>query len=153
MTAPDGTARDLRLAGWAGWALVIATLASLGWLRQQDRSREWRPPALGEPLVLLRGTAADSSDGTWLVAVNPGCAHCLRSHARLAARPGPGPRVGALVVDTPRRPGVATVAALAPGPVWWDARNDWRRSWGHRVYGEVLCFDRHGRYLATRPPG
>ena len=102
--------------------------------------------------MLLRGATAGPVAETWLVAVNPACPHCLETHARLAAGAGRGRRVGALVVDTPRRPGATTLAALAPGPVWWDARGDWRRRWGHRVYGEVLCFDRHGRYLATRSP-
>jgi hypothetical protein len=149
MTDAGGTARDLRLAGWAAWALLLAALASLGWLRHADHARAWETPGLGAPLVLLRGIAADSSAETWLVAVNPDCPHCLEAHARLAARRGPGPRVGALIVDTPRRPGAAVLAALGGGPVWWDARDDWRRRWGHRIYGEVLCFDRRGRYLVT----
>lgn len=145
--------RGARVPGWALWALPAAGLAVLGWLRHADRAREWETPALGPPLVLLRGAAADSGPGTRLVAVNPDCSHCVAAHARLAAAAGAGPRVGALIVDTPRRPGPRELAALGPGPVWWDARGDWRRRWGHRVYGEVLCFDRRGRYLATRPPG
>lgn len=144
-----GASRDLRLAGWAAWLLALSALAALGWLRHADRERAWDPPRLGAPLVLLRGAAAGSSAETWLVAVNPACPHCLETHARLASRTG-GPRVGALIVDTTRRPGATALAALASGPVWWDARGDWRQRWGHRVYGEVLCFDRHGRYLATR---
>ena len=146
-----GASRDLRLAGLAAWLLALSALAALGWLRHADRARAWERPGLGAPLVLLRGAATGPGAETWLVAVNPGCPHCLEAHARLASRTG-GPRVGALLVDTPRRPGATTLAALAPGPVWWDARGDWRRRWGHRVYGEVLCFDRHGRYLATRSP-
>jgi hypothetical protein len=153
MTGAGGTSRDLRLVGWAGLAFAVAALASLGWLWHADRARAWQTPRLEAPLVLLRGAATDSSAGTWLVAVNPGCPHCLEAHARLVSRSGSGPRVGALVVDTPQRPDAPVLAALAAGPIWWDARNDWRRRWGHRVYGEVLCFDRRGRYLATRPPG
>ena len=155
MTDANRTARDLRAAGWAAGTLVIAALASLGWLRHEDRARTWETPRLGAPLVLLRGAAGDSSAGTWLVAVNPDCPHCFEAYARLVARRGgpPAPRVGALVVDTPRRPGDRALTALAGGPIWWDARNDWRRRWGHRLYGEVLCFDPQGRYLRTRPPG
>ena len=141
---------DWRVVGWLGWALVATALAALGWLWRCDRAREWQTPGLGAPLVLVRAATADSSAGTWLVAVNPDCPHCLRSLARLAARPPGGVRVGALIVDTPRRPGPGTLAALRAAPLWWDARGDWRRRWGHRVYGEVLCFDPRGRYLRTR---
>ena len=142
--------RGRRLAGWLGWAFAWAALAALGWLWHLDRTRVWQTPGLGAPLVLVRTATADSSAGTWLVAVNPDCANCLRALARLAARPPRGLRVGALIVDTPRRPGAATLAALRVAPLWWDARGDWRRRWGHRVYGEVLCFDSRGRYVSTR---
>jgi hypothetical protein len=139
-----------RLAGWVGWALAGAALAALGWLWHLDRTRVWQTPGLGAPLVLVRAAFADSSAGTWLVAVNPDCPHCLQALARLAARARRGLRVGALIVDTPRRPGAAMLAALRAAPLWWDARGDWRRRWGHRVYGEVLCFDPGGRYVRTR---
>lgn len=142
--------RDRRLAGWAGWTLAGAALAALGWLWHLDRARIWQTPGLGAPLVLVGAATADSSAGTWLVAVNPDCVHCRQALARLTASPRRGLRVGALIVDTPRRPGAATLAALRAAPLWWDARGDWRRRWGHRVYGEVLCFDPRGRYLSTR---
>lgn len=142
--------QDRRLAGWTGWALAGVALAALGWLWHLDRARLWQTPGLGAPLVLVCAATADSSAGTWLVAVNPDCAHCLQALARLAARPRRGLRLGALIVDTPRRPGRATVAALHVAPLWWDERGDWRRRWGHRVYGEVLCFDPRGRYVNTR---
>ncbi len=45
-----------------------------------------------------------------------------------------------------------TLAGLPGAAVWWDARGDWRRRWGHRVYGEVMSCDRAGRFLGTRPP-
>ena len=144
------TSRDWRLVGGLGWALVATALAALGWLWHVDRARVWQTPGLGAPLVLVRAATADSSAGTWLVAVNPDCPHCLQALARLAARPRVGVRVGALIVDTPRRPGPATLAALRAAPLWWDARGDWRRRWGHRVYGEVLCFDPRGLYVRTR---
>ncbi len=139
-----------RLARWAGWGLAATALAALGWLWHQDRTRVWQTPGLGAPLVLVSASTADSSAGTWLVAVNPDCAGCRRTLARLTARPPRGLRVGALVVDTPRRPAAATLAALGAAPLWWDARGEWRRRWGHRVYGEVLCFDAAGRYVRTR---
>ena len=144
------TPRNRRLFGWLGWALVATALAALGWLWHFDRARAWQTPGLGAPLVLVRAATADSSAGTWLVAVNPECAHCRQALARLLARPRCGLRVGALIVDTPRHPGAATLAALRAAPLWWDARGDWRRRWGHRVYGEVLCFDPGGRYVRTR---
>jgi hypothetical protein len=150
MRTVHGTPREWRLAGRLGWALAASALAALGWLWHLDRAREWETPGLGDPLVLVRAASADSSGGTWLVAVNPDCPHCLQALARLAARPRAGVRVGALIVDTPRRPAPATLAALGVAPLWWDARGDWRRRWGHRVYGEVLCFDHRGRYQRTR---
>ena len=141
-----------RRSAAAAWLLPLAALAALGWLHHADRARPRELPALGPPLVLLRGAARDSSGGLWLVAVNPACAHCLEQHARLVGCAGRGPRVGALLVDTPGRPGHALLARLGGGPVWWDADGSWRRRWGHRVYGEVLCFDARGRYRSTRPP-
>lgn len=150
MNAPEEAARDWRLARRAVWILSAAALVALGWLWHVDRTHPWETPGLGAPLVLVRPGTADSSGGTWLVAVNPECPHCAEALARLAARPRRGVRLGALIVDTPRRPGAATLAALPAAPVWWDAPGDWRRRWGHRVYGEVLCFDPRGRYLHTR---
>jgi len=143
-----------RLLGWVGWALVVTALGALGWLWRLDRTRVWETPRFGSSLVLLRGAAAAPSAVTWLVAVNPECSHCKVVLARLCARPPGGVRVGALIVDTPRRPAPSALAALPGGPIWWDVRNDWRRRWGHRVYGEVLRFDPRGRYLSTRlqPP-
>ena len=150
MSRATEASRGWRIAGWAGWVLGLAAFAALGWLWHVDRTRLWQTPGLGAPLVLVRAATVDSSAGTWLVAVNPDCPHCLQALARLIARPRPGLRVGALVVDTPRRPGAAVLAALRVAPLWWDARGDWRRRWGHRVYGQVLCFDPGGRYLGTR---
>jgi len=152
MRRARGTREDWRVAGNAGWALLAAALAALGWLWHLDRTRAWETPGLGAPLVLVRAASADSSAGTWLVAVNPQCPHCLQALARLTGRPPRGLRVGALIVDTPRRPATRTLAALRAAPLWWDARGDWRARWGHRVYGEVLCFDPRGRYVRTRLP-
>ncbi len=145
------------LFGRAGAVIFLAALVALGWLWHRDRTRAWEPPGLGAPLVLLReaeaGPDAGSAAETWLVAVNPECPHCLVALRRLADCHVSGVRVGALVVDTPARPGAPVLAALPGAPVWWDAGGAWRRRWGHRVYGELLCFDARGRYLRTRPPG
>ena len=137
-----------RLAG-AGLVLAAAALVALGWLWRLDRARRWETPLVGPPLVLLRAGADAPGAATWLVAVNPACAHCREALAALAARPPAAARVGALIVDTPRRPSAATIRALPGGPVWWDATNAWRRRWGHRVYGEVMRFDPLGRYRST----
>jgi hypothetical protein len=150
MRRANGNSLGRCLAAWVGAALAGVALAALGWLWHLDRTRIWQTPALGAPLELVRAATADSSAGTWLVAVNPDCPRCLQALARLSAGPGRGLRVGALIVDTPRRPGAATLAGLRAAPLWWDARGDWRRRWGHRVYGEVLCFDPRGRYVSTR---
>jgi hypothetical protein len=61
-------------------------------------------------------------------------------------------RVAALIVDTPRRPDAALGAELGADELWWDAAAIWRHRWGHRVYGEVLCFDSHGTYLRALAP-
>jgi hypothetical protein len=92
---------------------------------------------------------------TWAVAVNPGCALCrgslerAQSVRRLAHTPV---RLAVLVVDTPRRPHSATVALLPADELRWDSTGAWRRRWGHRIYGELLCFDRAGRFVRTIPP-
>ena len=92
---------------------------------------------------------------TWAVAVNPLCAHCRASLARGLAlrRVARAPvRVAALVVDTKKRPPAATVDALAADELRWDSTGAWRHRWGHRVYGELLCFDRAGRFIRTLAP-
>ena len=150
----DGLANERlwRLAGHAAGLVLVAALAGLGWLWRLDRTRAWQSPGIGPPLELLRAAPPGPGGETWLVAVNPECVHCRQALARLVARARPGLHVGALVIDTPRCPGPAVVATLRCAPVWWDRKGDWRRRWGHRVYGETLCFDARGRYLRTRPP-
>jgi hypothetical protein len=152
MRPGEESARTRGLLGWAAWALVLVALAALGWRWHQERGQVWEPPGLGPPLVLLRGPPADSSRGTRLVAVNPDCRSCRQSLARTVARAAGADRVGALIVDTPSRPGSAVLAGLRGSSVWWDAEGVWRRRWGHRIYGEVLCFDSKGRYVRTLPP-
>src|SRR5436853_337955 len=61
-------------------------------------------------------------------------------------------RVAAPVVDTKKRPPAATVEALAADELRWDSTGAWRHRWGHRVYGELLCFDRAGRFIRTLAP-
>ena len=106
----------LRRAGWAAWALLAAGLGTLGWLRHADRARAWETPALGAPLVPLRGAAAGTDIGTWLVAVNLDCPHCVAAHARLAARLVPGLRVGALLVEHAAPPRAARAGRARRGP-------------------------------------
>ena len=139
-----------RALAWSGLAFALAGLAALGGLWQLDRSRPRETPRLGEPLVLLRACEFAPGARTWLVAVNPGCPHCRQVLARLASRPLPGVRVGALIVDSRSRPSAGAIASLPGAPIWWDASNAWRRRWGHRVYGEVIRFDAAGRYASTR---
>jgi hypothetical protein len=155
MSADSGASWAWRLLGGTGAVLALLGFAALGWLWHLDRARAWETPALGPPLVLLRGPAAARDAATWLVAVNPDCHHCREVLRDLAARSPDCVRVGALVVDTPGRPGRSTLARLPGAPIWWDAKQVWRRRWGHRVYGEVIRFDPRGRYSSTRlqPPG
>jgi hypothetical protein len=92
---------------------------------------------------------------TWAVAVNPGCALCRGSLERAQAvrRLVRSPvRLAVLVVDSPHRPHSATVASLPADELRWDSTGAWRRRWGHRVYGELLCFDRAGRLVRTLAP-
>jgi hypothetical protein len=150
--------------GRAGWALAVLALGALGVLWHLDRTREWEAPRWDAALfeVLHEGPAEEPSE-TWAVAVNPECRSCLVSlRAALAARDRQRAplRVAALVVDTPARPGGDLVRALGADAVWWDRDGRWRKRWGHRVYGEVLCFDGSGTLLrvlgplgADEPPG
>jgi hypothetical protein len=87
-----------------------------------------------------------------MVAVNLRCPRCLVTLRRLDAawtRCARTERLAALIVDTPRRPGLDALCELPPVPVWWDRDRIWRRRWGHRLYGEVLRFDADGRYAGT----
>ncbi|HVP14459.1 MAG TPA: hypothetical protein VMS88_02880 [Terriglobales bacterium] len=147
---PSHASWPRRALACSGVALSLAGLAALGWLWHLDRARVRETPRLGGPLVLLRACPVAPEARTWLVAVNPGCPHCRQVLVRLANRPPAGVRVGALIVDTRRRPSAVTLRSLPGAPIWWDASNAWRRRWGHRVYGEVIRFDAAGRYASTR---
>jgi len=91
----------------------------------------------------------------WVVAVHPGCPHCRSSlghlaHARdrMAARV----RIAALVVDAPAAPPDSAVAHWPADEVLWDVAGRWRASWGHRIYGEVLCFDATNQLIRQLAP-
>jgi hypothetical protein len=145
-----------RLATRLGWTLAVVGLAALGALWLHDRMKPWRAPRW-EParFVALTSARAPDVDVRWVAIVNPLCPHCraaLPQVAALRARTRPPPDLCVLIVDSPRRPDRATVASLRVPEAWWDAANVWRQEWGHRVYGEVLVFDRSGRLIETRPP-
>ncbi len=103
-----------------------------------------------------RGAATDTAE-TWVVAFHPLCRHCAesleRTTRRAAAEPG-RPHVVLLVIDAGRVLAESAASRHATLPVWWDARQVWRRRWGHRVYGEVLRFGPDGAYRGLlRPAG
>jgi hypothetical protein len=141
-------------ANGAAGALCVAVLALCGlWLA--DRGRRWEEPRWsGARFVALR-EGPDAGPGgrtTWLAIVNPRCARCvstLRALHACWARARPDEGLVALIVDSPARPGAATLRALPPVPVWWDRDHVWRRRWGHRLYGELIGFDAAGRHLRT----
>jgi hypothetical protein len=129
---------------------ALTTLLGWAWSRSaRDRETPRLEPGLFETLVPGQGPLPAER---WLVAINLGCSHCAGGFARVAAGPAAraaGARVTALLVDMPRRP---DPRQLPSGEVLWDARQVWRRRWGRRAYGEVLCFDDAGRCLRVLPP-
>lgn len=133
----------------------VAMLALYG-LWHRDRSKNWDEPrwSAGE-FVPLRAASLEGARELWLIPVNPRCPHCRGhlAHAAAALKRGAGARLGILLVDTPQPPAASAFASVAVDGLWWDARETWRRRWGHRVYGEVLVFDAAGRYMRTMPPG
>ncbi|HEY2954141.1 MAG TPA: hypothetical protein VGK89_02690 [Candidatus Eisenbacteria bacterium] len=157
--------RRMIVAQWTGWALAAAALVALGALWAWDRGRVWESPRWDDArLSRLAGggggaVGSAARDGgaveTWVVAVNPDCPHCRASLARaleirlLARAPI---RIAALIVDAGHRPSPAVLAALAADEVRWDSTFAWRRRWGHRIYGELLCFDRSGTLVRTLAP-
>jgi hypothetical protein len=135
-------------------AFVAFAVVGIGGWWAWDRTRGWPTPrfSAGEFVVVELRTGGPPSE-RWVVAVNPACEHCRQSLAdaeRVRARMTRPPRLEALVVDAPRPPSPEVFAANDLDAVWWDAHEVWRHRWGHRVYGEVLCFDPRGRYLGTR---
>lgn len=168
--------RSTSLAERAGWGLAAVALLALGVVWHLDRTRTWEIPRWDDArLVVLRAAEpaeARSEDAsgaevtrreegaripveTWAVAVNPRCALCRGSlaHGLALRRAAHAPvRLAVLVVDTKRRPSEATVATLAADELRWDSTGTWRHRWGHRAYGELLCFDRSGRFVRTLAP-
>jgi hypothetical protein len=132
--------------------VMLATLA-LGMLWRADRARHWDRPAWNDrSFVRLKGDAERGEPVRWVMAVNLGCPHCmkrLRATQTVWRERGWQPDLIALLVDTPRRMSPAELRAFPAAQVWWDARGIWRRRWGHRIYGEILHFDRSGRHLRT----
>uniref|UniRef100_A0A832MLK1 Redoxin domain-containing protein n=1 Tax=Eiseniibacteriota bacterium TaxID=2212470 RepID=A0A832MLK1_UNCEI len=176
-----GATRREILVTRLGWGLAAVSLAALGVVWGLDRTRvreapRWDParfvalaggaPAPGAGVSEGAETAGSipavragpaSPAEVWAVAVNPECPSCLASlrAARAVRDRERSPlAVVALVVDTPQRPApqVARALAAAADGVWWDRENRWRRRWGHRVYGEVLCFGPDGALLRVLGP-
>ena len=170
-----GSERRMSFSGRVGWTLAAAVFLALGALWCFDRTRAWETPRWDDAgLIELRAAGEDaapepaggreavSQEGVpratieiWAVAVNPHCELCRASLARGLAlrRVAQAPvRLAALVVDTRRRPSPTTVAALAADEMRWDSTGAWRHRWGHRVYGELLCFDRAGGFVRTLAP-
>ena len=122
-----------RGAGSAGPGVAVAAL-----VREGDTPQRPRAPS-----------------ETWAVAVNPRCELCRGSLERareVRGRTHAPFRLAVLVVDTPRRPSTATIASIHADELRWDSTGTWRHRWGHRVYGELLCFDRGGRFVRTLAP-
>lgn len=167
--------RRFSFAARAAWGtLVVLGVLALGALWRVDRTRVWESPRWDAGLIILSAAGAEAHDApvgsgeaafegagppaateTWAVAINPRCERCRASLARgLALRQAARApvRLAALVVDTRLRPTPATVAALAADETRWDSTGAWRHRWGHRVYGELLCFDKAGAFIRTLAP-
>jgi hypothetical protein len=139
------------------WLLAGALLAALGVVWWQERSRPRETPRWDRALFAVVHEAAEPlpPPPTWAIAVNPGCPRCRESLAGAAATRaalGVPVRLAVLLVDAPQRPKAAAAAAIGADAVWWDSAGVWRRSWDHRVYGELLAFAPDGSHLRTLPP-
>jgi hypothetical protein len=136
-----------------GLVVVCIAVVALGVLWLRDRGRQWdRPRWPDVSFVALRAGPVDEREPISVIAVHPGCPHCMSTVARLArgwSADHPGERLAALIIDCPRRPPERVWRAIPIAAVWWDRRDVWRARWGHRLYGERLCFDAGGRYRTT----
>jgi len=121
-----------------------------------DRTRRWETPRLdpGRFIVVRDAVGSGAAAGWVLMPVNLRCPHCLASLRALqrSRRANTNPDLVVLVVDEEREPTSKSIDALHAETVWWDRDRVWRGRWGHRIYGEVLRFDPHGRYVETLPP-
>ena len=137
------------------FALLILALG-VSWGLSRVRYRE-RPRWHEEAFPILHAAPGATSEWSerWAVAVRLGCPHCrvsLESLADARDRFAPNLRVTALLVDTTSPPPDSVLALLPADEACWDSTQRWRRRWGHRVYGEVLCFESDGRLRHTLPP-
>jgi hypothetical protein len=142
----------LRSLGWIG-LLSVSGFLVLGTLWVMDRTRGWETPRLDASrfkILLDASRPGDRPADCSLVAVNLRCPHCMQSLRRLLARTSRD-QIVVLLVDQEHTPAPAVVGSLGATRVWWDHKGVWRHRWGHRIYGEVLRFDRAGRYLGTTP--
>jgi len=131
-------------------------LLALGAWWASDRGQRWQTPswAASEFVDVVPPAGAATVTELRVVPINPRCPHCRGHLARAVAecRGRVDLRVAALIVDTPKPPAVTTCSSAGVDGWWWDAHDTWRRRWGHRIYGEVMVFDRQGRYHGTLPP-
>ena len=138
--------------GCLAMSFVLALVAGMGAWWWIDRTTVYERPrwdaASFEPIDPPRvpGTAPE----TWVVAVNPTCAHCVAGMIALADTLGvtpKAPRLFALIVDTGTRPGERALSHPRLDGVFWDREGVWRARWGHRMYGEILRFDAAGDWI------
>ncbi len=155
-TAPLARPRLARAFAFAAVITFTAGVAALAALWAHDRTRRWEAPRFDPARFVLVESAAAPDPGaeTWMLAVNPSCSHCagqVRDFVATGERMTARPTLALLVVDEPRRP---DPAAFPPGAdqIWWDAHAVWRGEWGHRLYGEMLRFDRRGMLMEARSP-
>jgi hypothetical protein len=131
-------------------------LAMLGAAWSRERSQRWDEPRWDpRQMVPVRASfARERAREIWVVPVNPRCPHCAGHLIAAATARGleHGVRLEVLIVDTPKPPAAETLVRMEADGWWWDARETWRRRWGHRVYGERIVFDGSGRYRRTEPP-
>lgn len=148
-------ARTVNRIAWGLALVVLVSVAALWWFDQGHRWESPNWPIEGAVPVGASIASVAHPRETWVVAINPECPHCrvsLEQVARARRRAHAPVTLEALLVDAPRRPDPAEIATLPADVVRWDAAGAWRARWGHRVYGEVLCFGPDGRLLRALPP-
>jgi len=136
--------------GWL-WSVMAAAFVILAAAWAMDRQRSWDAPRWETRLftpLLWQGNRDAHEDSLRVVAIQPRCPHCMIGLERMRGLIR-GDRLVALIVDTPRRPRRTFATSLRLREVWWDRDDVWRRRWGRRVYGEILIFDRRGRWIGS----